>query len=220
MVGKQSVTGGVSVARASYSRSADGQTTQLDVYGDSKARQDIVVATPPRRRRSRSPRCGREDGRYYAHLDVTGTLPATVEVVNRSDTPQTVKSVPVTDLVTGSATYDATAKTLHVQGRTSDKSSAAGALTVPAFNTTLDATGAGDIAFITPPDSITIKSSKGGAMTVPVEGLQGAALPPLALVANAGPDQTVAQGVTVISTPATRPATSPGTRGRHLPASR
>src|SRR6185436_622355 len=48
-----------------------------------------------------------------------------------------------------------------------------------------------------PPDSITIKSSKGGAMTVPVEGLQGPALPPLALVANAGPDQTVAQGVTL-----------------------
>ena len=197
VVGKQSVNGGASVARASYSRSADGATKQLDVYGDSKASQDIVVRDPATTPTFPITPMRPENGRYYAHLDVTGTLPATVEVVNRSDTPQTVKSVPVTDLVTGSATYDATAKTLHVQGRTSDKSTTAGALTVPAFNTTLDATGAGDIAFIAPPDSITIKSSKGGAMTVPVEGLQGAALPPLALVANAGPDQTVAQGVTL-----------------------
>ncbi len=197
VVGKQSVTGGVSVARASYSRSADSTTTQLDVYADSKAGQDIVVRDPATTPAFPITPMRPENGRYYAHLDITGTLPATVEVVNRGDTPQTVKSVPVTDLVTGSATYDATAKTVHVQGLTSDKSSTAGALTVPAFNTTLDATGAGDIAFIAPPDSITIKSSKGGAMTVPVEGLQGTPLPPLALVANAGVDQTVEQGVTV-----------------------
>jgi hypothetical protein len=131
LMGKLSTRGGVDIARASYSRSSDGAPTQIDVYADSKAGQDIVV-----RDRSATPTfpitpLRAESGRYYAHVDVTGTLPAKVEVVNRGDTPQTVKSVPVEDLVTGTATYDSTTNTLHVRGKPSDKSSSAGTLTVP-----------------------------------------------------------------------------------------
>jgi hypothetical protein len=197
LVGKLSTRGGVNVARASYSRSTDGATTQIDVYADSKVGQDIVVRDPAATPSFPITPLRAENGRYYGHVDVTGALPSKVEVVNRGDVPQTVKSVPVEDLVTGTATYDSTTNTLHVQGKTSDKSTSAGTLTVPAFNKTLDPTGAGDLTFIAPPDAVTVKSTKGGSMTIPVEGSQGTALPPLPLVANAGPDQTVELGTTV-----------------------
>jgi hypothetical protein len=197
LMGKLSTRGGVQVARASYSRSADGATTQIDAYADSKVGQDIVVRDPSATPSFPITPLRAENGRYYAHVDITGALPAKVEVVNRGDVPQTVKSVPVEDLVTGTATYDSTSNTLHVLGKTSDKSSSAGALSVPAFNKTLDATGAGDLTFVAPPDAVVVKSSKGGSMTVPVEASQGTALPPLPLVANAGPDQTVELGTTV-----------------------
>src|SRR4051794_6904595 len=197
LMGKLSTRGGVEVARASYSRSADGATTQVDAYADSKAGQDIVVRDPSATPSFPITPLRAENGRYYAHVNITGALPANVEVVNRSDVPQTVKSVPVEDLVTGTATYDSTTNTLHVQGITSDRSTSAGTLTVPAFNTTLSATGAGDLTFVAPPDGVVVKSSKGGSRTIPVDVSQGTALPPLPLVANAGPDQTVELGTTV-----------------------
>jgi hypothetical protein len=202
LLGKLSTNGGVDVARASYSRVADGSSTQIDVYGLSRPGQDIVVqdtnggATPA----FPTTPLQADGGRYYARVDVTGALPATVDVINRGDIPQTVKTVKVADLVTGTAAYDTGTDTLHVQGKSSDLSSTAGApsatLSVPAFTKTLDATGAGDIVTVAPPASVTISSSKGGSMTVPVEG-QGAPLAPLPLVASAGADVTVAQGAVV-----------------------
>jgi len=197
LMGKLSTTGGVDVARASYTRSTSGATTQIDVYADSKAAQDIVVRDPAATPSFPITPMRSENGRYYAHLDIAGALPANVEVVNRGDTPQTVKTVPVEDLVTGTATYDSSTNTLHVQGLTSDKSASPPELSVPAFNKTLDATGAGDITFVAPPDAITVKSAKGGSRSVPVEASQGTPLPPLPLVANAGADQTVELGTTV-----------------------
>jgi hypothetical protein len=198
LTGKKSTTGGVDVARASYSRPAAGGPTQVDVFAASKAAQDIVVRDPAGGATPAFPitPLREQDGRYYARVTADGPLPATVEVVNRGDIPQTVKTVNVTDVVTGSAAYDTATGTLHVQGLTSDKSPSAGELSVPQFAKTLDATGAGDIALDAPPDVVTIASTKGGKMTVPVEA-SGAALAPLPLVANAGPDQTVEQGVTV-----------------------
>src|SRR4051794_30825467 len=197
LMGKLSTRGGVEVARASYSRSADGATTQIDAYADSKAGQDIVVQDPSATPSFPITPLRAENGRYYAHVDVTGAMPANVEVVNRSDVPQTVKSVPVEDLVTGTATYDSNTNTLHVQGITSDKSTSAGTLTVPAFNKTLDATGAGDLTFVAPPDGVVVKPPNGGSRTTPVEVSRGTAPPPLPLVANAGIDQTVELGTTV-----------------------
>src|SRR3954454_8648924 len=197
LVGKLSTRGGVNVARASYSRSTDGATTQIDVYADSKVGQDIVVRDPSATPSFPITPLRAENGRYYAHVDITGALPTKVEVVNRGDVPQTVKSVPVEDLVTGTATYDSSTNTLHMQGITSDKSTSAGTLTVPAFNKTLDATGAGDLTFVAPPDSVVLKSSNGGSRTIRVGVSQGTALPPLPLVANAGADQTVELGTTV-----------------------
>jgi hypothetical protein len=43
VVGKKSLNGGVDVTRATYDRSADGATTQVQILANSKAVQDLVV---------------------------------------------------------------------------------------------------------------------------------------------------------------------------------
>ncbi len=196
LVGKKSTKGGVNVARASYARVADGATS-INVFADSKAAQNIVVRPVSGSTAFPLTPLVEQDGRYYARVTTDGTLPATVEVVNRGDTPQTVKSVNVADVVTGTATYDNTTQAIHVQAQTSDKSSSAGTLSVPlgTTTTTLDATtGAGDITGSPPrPTPSTIASTKGGSITVPVE-TTGAAPLALPLTAIAGADQTVSAG--------------------------
>ncbi len=189
LVGKLSTNGGVNVARASYSRDAAGKTT-IDAFADSKAAQQIFV-TPTSGTSFVETPMTEQDSRYFARVAVAGTMPTTVNVTNRGDIPQTIETVKVTDLVSaGTASYDTTTSTIHVQASSSDKSASPPTLSVPLFTTTLDATGVGNITGITaPPASVTIESSAGGSMTVPVEAA-GATTAPLPLVAVATADQT------------------------------
>jgi hypothetical protein len=197
ITGKKSTRGGVEVARTAYSRAADGSGIQLDVMAESKAAQDIVVQDPnaPADRRFPITPLTNEGGRYFAHLDVQGTLPDTVDVVNRADVPPTVKHVPVIDHLTGTALYDTDTHKLHVTAESSDKTSAP-VLKVKTFAGTPLVSGAVDIDTQVPADTVTVTSSQGGSVVVPVK-VQGAGIPPLALSANAGADQTVEQGVDV-----------------------
>jgi hypothetical protein len=196
LTGKLSTKGGVEVGRATYSRAADGSNTQLDVMAESKAAQDIVVQDPNVASDRRFPITAlqNEGGNYFAHLDVQGSLPDTVDVVNRGDIPKTVKHVKVTDHLTGTALYDNGTHKLHVTAESSDKTTTP-VLKLPAYNTELTA-GAVDIDTQVPPNSVKVSSSQGGSVDVPV-AVQGPGMPPLALAANAGADQTVEQGVTV-----------------------
>ena len=199
IMGKESTRGGVEVARATYSRAADADAKpQLDILAESKADKEVVVrdtVVGAGRRFQTSPLV-EDDGRYFTHVNVQGDLPAEVEVVNRSDTPQTVKKVQVTDQVVGTALYDADADKLHVQASTSDKQRALTDLKVNGFEQALSSAGAADIDATVPPNTVTVSSKGGGAMEIPVQ-IQGEGLQPLALAANAGADQTVEQGVTV-----------------------
>jgi hypothetical protein len=195
LTGKLSTKGGVDVGRATYSRDADGSGTQLDVMAESKAAQDIVVQDPNVDRRFPVTALLDEGGNYFAHLDVQGDLPTTVDVVNRADVPKTVKHVKVTDHLTGTALYDTATHKLHVTAESSDKT-ATPVLKVPAYNNTALTTGAVDIDTQVPPNSVKVASSQGGTVDVPVK-VQGPGMAPLALAANAGADQTVEQGVKV-----------------------
>jgi hypothetical protein len=85
---------------------------------------------------------------------------------------------------------------LHVQAASSDGELAPTELTVDGFNQALGSSGSVDISTLAPPDQVTVKSSKGGSVTVPVE-IDGAGLAALPLLANAGVDQTVDQGAKV-----------------------
>src|SRR3954471_9411821 len=204
LLGKKSQTGGVDVTRATYERNATGGVAKVQVLADSKSSQDIVVrdgdnhggtgrkiATTPLRA---------DAGRYMARVDVPGALPASVDVINRGDTPQTVKNVTLTDNVSASAVYHTTASgggdVLHVQASSSDGQLAPTELTVDGYNKALGSAGSVDISTLAPPDKVTVKSSKGGSVTVPV-AIDGAGLAALPLRADAGVDQTVEQGAKV-----------------------
>ena len=111
LVGKKSTTAGVDVTRATYNKTAT--STQIEVTGNSKAGQDIIVRDgdngggPGRLFRTTALRAD-GTGRYMATVDVPGALPKSVDVVNRGDVPATVKHVDLTDEVTATATYSAT----------------------------------------------------------------------------------------------------------------
>src|SRR4051794_2632065 len=197
ITGKKSTKGGVEVARTAYSRKADGSGIQLDVMAESKATQDIVVSDPDigtARRFPDTPLTG-EDGRYFAHVDVEGTLPETVDVTNRGDIPKTVKHVNVVDHLIGTALYDTGTHKLHVTGESSDQTGTP-VLKVQTFGNTPLVSGAVDIDTQAPTDLVRVTSSKGGSVDIPVK-VQGPGVAPLALLANAGADQTVEQGVKV-----------------------
>jgi hypothetical protein len=204
VVGKKSQTGGVDVTRATYERNATGGAAKVQVLGTSKSSQDIVVrdgdnAGGPGRKIPTTP-LRADAGRYMARVDAPGALPATVDVINRGDTPQTVKNVTLTDSLTASAVYHTTASgggdVLHVQASSSDGQLAPTSLTVDGFNKALGSAGSVDISTLAPPDQVTVKSSKGGSVTVPV-AIDGAGLAALPLRADAGVDQSVNQGAKV-----------------------
>jgi hypothetical protein len=163
VVGKVSTKGGVEVARATYSTDASGKT-QLDVFAASKTGQNITVegtgitATPLRDDTT----ANGED--YFAHLNVD-SVPGTVDVINHTDNPETVKHVTVTDQVTGTATYtnDGDAGgSLKITAKSSD---AAGNPTLEAFDKPIPA---GGIDMKAPPASVEVTSSKGGKAIIPV----------------------------------------------------
>jgi hypothetical protein len=124
VMGKLSKTGGVENHRATYSRDASGRTA-FDVFSRSKGSQALVVRDGDRGGDARfgpTPLLGAR-GRYFAHVDIRGgDLPPEVTVANVSDDPDTVKTVPLRDLVTvTSAAYDNAAHELTVTAHSSDK---------------------------------------------------------------------------------------------------
>ena len=110
-------------------------------------------------------------------------------------------AISAADALTASAVYHRSASgggdVLHVQASSSDGQLAPTSLTVAScYNKALGAKGSVDIPTLAPPDQVTVTSSKGGSVTVPVaiDGAGLAALPPRA---DAGVDQTVDQGAKV-----------------------
>ena len=193
LVGKKSQTGGVDVTRATYERNATGGAAKVQILAGSKSTQDIVVRDGDNHggtgRKIPTTPLRADGGRYMARVDVPAGLPGSVDVVNRGDVPQTVKNVTLTDNVTASAVYHTTASgggdVLHVQASSSDGQLAPTELTVDGFTKALGTSGSVDIPTLAPPDQVTVKSSKGGSVTVPV-AIDGAGLAALPLRADAG----------------------------------
>ncbi len=209
VVGKKSTRAGVSVARATYSRSADSLTTQIDAFAESKAGQTIVLHAP--NGEFPDTNMAIEGTRYWAHVDSSGKpLPATVQVINKTDVPATVKTVKVTDLVTAQVNLEppvppATTGTMHILASSSDLSSPPPSLTLPDFGDKVlaaapaPATGVHDhMQFTAPPETLTVQSSAGGSVTVHVDIKQGMPMNPIPLkaIATVNPNP-VDQGVTV-----------------------
>ena len=193
VMGKIATISGVDVARASYARGPDGAAS-LAVFATSNPGQTITVEGPGVE--AEEPMEG-EDGRYFAQLEVSGPIPTTIEVTNESDDPPSTKVAAVTDLVTIlRAQYDPARHELAVEAASSDRL---------APGPTLTAVGFGDLpagvrvfsGVVAPPASITVVSSAGGSDTAPV-AVTGAPFAPQPVVADAGPDQVVQMGSTVV----------------------
>jgi hypothetical protein len=198
VTGKKSTRGGVQVARATYSRDANG--IQFDAMAGSKATQDIIVQDSAATRRFPSTKLVGDGERYYAHVKVAGTdKPATVDFVNNSDVPRTVrKNVPLVDMVTGTADYDTGTGKITVKAKSSDTSSTT-TLTVPDFPAaSFDATGTATITTAVPTDTVTVESSNNGKAVLPVTISGTTVTAAVPFNAAAGPDQAnVTSGTTV-----------------------
>lgn len=187
VMGKIATTGGVDVPRVTYSRAATDTTGgMLDVFaGSDIAPQSLEVTgdgfDPTLLRGA--------NGEYEARVAFTGaTPPATVKVTNTGDQPNSVKTATVTDGVSGRAIYNADTQQLDISGNSTDL----------ANPPTLTAEGFGQLTnglLSVPsrpgvPAGVTITSSAGGSVTVPVE-MTGAGFAPIPVVAFAGADQEV-----------------------------
>jgi hypothetical protein len=199
-MGKLSKAGDLEVTRASYNRRANGNTS-FDVFGRSKGSQELVVQDGNRTsdRRFAATTLTGSQGNYFAHVNATG-LPSEVTVVNKTDEPDTVKVVPLRDVVTvKNAVYDVGAKTLKVTAESSDKRTGAEpTLSVVGYgNPAIGADGAVTIPNVTvPPPSVKVVSTSGGADTAEVDA-SGGTTAPITLTAVATGPATAEQAAKV-----------------------
>jgi hypothetical protein len=190
--GKIATTAGVNVDRATYSRAAGASGGTLDVFAASETGpQSLQVSGSG----LSTTRLRGEAGHYEARVPFTGPPPAKVTVTNVGDVPATSKDAAITDAVTSSAVYDADAQTLTIKAESSDKASPP-ALTATGFGA-LGADGSLVVNTVSgTPANVTITSSAGGSVTVPVT-MTGATFAAIGVQAFAGPDQQVLTGKTV-----------------------
>jgi hypothetical protein len=220
LMGKMAENAGVDVKSATFSRDTTGNTA-VDVQAESDANQTIVVRDPSANRNTASRMFPTtkltEDngGRYYAHVKVNGTsFPAgsQVDVVNGTDgNPQDVKTVTPTDeVLNATATWDNTLDpnghgVLTVAAQSSDQfagDSVTLSVDDPEGGPTPTQLGANGQAQLTTlpsaPRSVTITSSKGGTLTIPVHSDVSKPATPAPLTAVIrGPVKAVATGASV-----------------------
>jgi hypothetical protein len=192
LLGKKATIAGVGTLRATYSRTAAGGA--LDVFAFSQPAQSLQVRSPGF---STTPLEGTPDGRYFARVSLgSGPLPPSITLANVSDEPDTVVSLQPVDVVSLTrAEYDRTTQELRISARSSDEVGAP-VLTAEGWGVLTDGTLVRTGVRV-PPPSVTVRSSQGGSATLLVTVL-GPGTPPVPVVANAGPDQSVQQGQGVV----------------------
>ncbi|AXI10952.1 IPT/TIG domain protein [Oceanobacillus sp. 143] len=207
LLGKISTISGVDVERTTYTQdSAIGGV--IDVFASSDVGpQQIEVSGEG----LFTTRLQGGNGLYFARVSYSGESPPSfVTITNITDNPPSVKeSIPV-DFISASAIYNNDTQILTIEASTSDSFHPID-LTVADF-------GQGDlpipsdglqISLTNIPANITIQSSAGGNLTIPIT-VVGSPVDPNAVSANAGSDQTVIFGtaVTLDGTASTGPITS------------
>jgi hypothetical protein len=227
LMGKMAENAGVTVNDATFSRDADGNTS-VDVQAESDANQNIVVRPTANRTaatRLFSPTKLTEDqgGHYYAHIkmesakDFPSGSANQVEVLNATDgNPQDAKTVtPVDEILNATASYnntpdDSGARLLTVTAESSDKKDPVtlsvddpngGApvdLKVPADAPAGSTAQTGTLTLPAAPRTVTITSSKGGKLTIPVHTDIASDSTPAPLAATIrGPVKAVTTGAAV-----------------------
>lgn len=190
--GRLARTAGLDVDQATYSVDSTGKG-MVEVFARSEEGQSIqapandVLGYPSTTFKS-------HQDSYYGRMPLTGDLPdggTTIAVVNAGDVPVTTRRVPLVDKVTVTrAAFDVDTGTLSVEARSSDQEEDD---TLPV----LSVRGIGDLTRLpsgdsattpsaaapstgtfdglpVPPMTVTVTSSMGGSVTVPVDTTGGA----------------------------------------------
>jgi len=198
---------GVEIDRTDYVlRSAANGTSVLNVWAQSASGQSLVATVPGHANTPLAERGG--SGHYYGRIQIPATAfttNPTVVVTNVRDVPATQASSTFTDhLFISKAEYDIGSNRMLISVKSSDTLNSGVQLTIKpeghpittlAGSSFTDARATINTSF-TPPQIVTVSSSRGGSETVRVE-LTGnaviAAPVPVStpIVAAAGVDQTV-----------------------------
>ncbi|MDM5332022.1 IPT/TIG domain protein [Ureibacillus composti] len=193
VAGKISTVSGVETTRATYSQSdVTGGSIDVFAFSDPDVTPQVIEATAD----GVNPTILEgANGLYFARLGFVGeNPPSTLTVTNKSDIPPSVSEIEPVDFITAVANYDNDTNTLTITATSSDtfrnvllkvEDYGEGELDIPVSR----------ITFTVPP-RVTITSSEGGRVTIPVT-INGSETPPTGVVANAGADQTVIIGAEV-----------------------
>ncbi|WP_409254070.1 PKD domain-containing protein [Bacillus sp. SCS-153A] len=189
LLGKIADNAGVDIQKAIYSRtSTDGGT--IDVFASSEEGEQSIevsgVGIDPVRMIGANGQC-------FARVAYSGEVPE-ITVTNAGDTPVSTKKIKPVDQITATADYNIDNKTLTINAQSSDK----------AVKPIVTAIGIGELTdgvlvktdLYYPPSQVTLNSSYGGTITLPVS-ITGAPFKPIPVTAFAGVSQTVVSGALV-----------------------
>ena len=177
--GRLATNAGVDVQQATYRTTSDG-TSIIEVFASSEAGEPIRMIAPDLGYKGISLEedsytvetgsSSHQEGRYYGRfavkdgVEVTGGTDATTIVIqNAGDVPVSSKTIKLSDVVTVTeASYDGS--TLEVHATSSDP---AATMTVKGFGELADGSASFD-GVDAPPHVVTVTSSEGGSVTVPL----------------------------------------------------
>ena len=196
VLGKISTISGVDVPRATYTQN-ETSGGLLDVFATSDDMAQEISVTG---NGFNSTLLQGLNGKYFSRVSYSGANhPSVITVTNLSDIPNSVKeSIPV-DFITATANYDTDTQVLTIVATSSD-SIGAPTLTIQDFGLgelIIPANGVSTSNLTFAPDHVTILSTAGGQRSIPVT-ITGASDGPIPVAANAGEDETVVFGSTVI----------------------
>jgi hypothetical protein len=207
LMGKRADNSGVDIARATYSTEAGNPNGTIDVFASTAEGddEDIVVSGTG----ISQVQLKGSNGHYFAriHFDATKEPPE-LTVTNRSDTPDTVKTIKPVDKINASAKYTTEDDILTIHATSSDKIQMP-KLTVDGFGDITDGNGILSIPigingeapkYI--PATITVKSTLNGqdlgSVTVPVEIMGGSFQPEaISVFAKADSEGVVGEEITL-----------------------
>lgn len=202
VMGQEAVNGGVGVEQATYSRTADGAVL-IDVLATSIESQALIVRDAAGGTYFTSTQMRGDNGRYFARVKTNNNnaVPPQIRVENISDNPVSSIVLELKDRITAAAEYNSDTNLLKVTADSSDDATTAN-LSVLDFGTMTNmesdrSRGELNVNTQAPPLTVTVNSSAGGTVTVPVS-ITGAEFAPIPIDAFAGVDQTIITGTEVL----------------------
>ncbi|MBI5944059.1 MAG: IPT/TIG domain-containing protein, partial [Chloroflexi bacterium] len=163
LIGKYATNADVNANRATYTQ-GNANGGQIDVFANTEPGMDIQVDG------FGNPILTTDgNGYYFTQVSYTGNPPAQLQVINTSDTPDTSKTISVTDLVTiTKAEFITATGTLRVDALSSDTYNDP-ILTVAGFGDLDNNNGRLEVSGLAiPPQNVTVTSAKGGSATAAV----------------------------------------------------